>query len=261
MITAGIDAGAENTKALIFKDEKVVAYSLIPQGLDVALLVAERALSEAAKIAKISLSNIDYLVSTGVSGEQLPFCQEYASESAACARGVSWLIPQVDTAIDIGADKCLVVKCQHGRPFRTARNDRCAAGTSRFLRIAAKPLGVDVEQMGRLALRSQVEIEIDSVCAVFAESEIISLIHQKQRPEDIARAVFRGLASRIYTLLIKVGFEKNLVIVGGIAHNVGFIRALEEKVGSKILIPANPMMTGALGAALIAHEKGMAIRQ
>ncbi|MDD5312682.1 MAG: acyl-CoA dehydratase activase, partial [Dehalococcoidia bacterium] len=164
---------------------------------------------------------------------------------------------ETDTVVDIGADKCLVVKCQHGRPFKTARNDRCAAGTSRFLRIAAKPLGVDVREMGRLALRSQMEIEIDSVCAVFAESEIISLIHQKKHPEDIARAVFKGLASRIYTLLVKVGFEKSLVMVGGVARNEGLVRALEEKAGCSIMIPEEPMIAGALGAALIACEKGM----
>jgi benzoyl-CoA reductase subunit D len=257
VITAGIDAGAENTKALIFRDDKVLAYSIIPQGLEATLPIAEKALAEAARSAGVLLSDIDYLVSTGISSEQVAFCSEYVSESAACARGASWLIPSTDTVIDIGADKCLVVKCQRGRPFKTARNDRCAAGTSRFLKIAAKPLGVDVEEMGRMALRSQVEIEIDSVCAVFAESEIISLIHQKQRSEDIAKAVFKGLANRVYTLIVKVGFEKDLVMVGGIAKNKGFIRVLEEKAGCNILIPDEPMIAGALGAAIIAYEKGM----
>jgi len=257
VITAGIDVGAENTKALIFGADRILAYSILPQGLQTALPVAEKALAEAAANAGIKVSEIDYLVATGIGSEQVTFCHEYASESAASARGASWLMPETDTAVDIGADKCLVIKCQRGRPFRTARNDRCAAGTSRFLRIAAKPLGINVEEMGRLALRSQEEIEIDSVCAVFAESEIISLIHQKKRPEDIARAVFRGLASRIYTLVVKVGFEKNLVMVGGVAKNVGLVRALEEKTGCRIMIPEEPMIAGALGAALIACEKFM----
>jgi predicted CoA-substrate-specific enzyme activase len=164
-------------------------------------------------------------------------------------------LPSADTVIDMGADKCLVVKCRDGKPLNTVRNDRCASGTGRFLKVAAKPLGVDVEEMGRLSLDSHKDVEINNTCAVFAESEIISLIHLKQHPEDIARAVFRGLARRVYTMIIKVDFKKDLVMVGGIAKNVGMVKAMEEQAGCHILIPEDPIIVGALGAALIASER------
>ena len=255
MITAGIDSGAENTKAVILGEDKVLAYSIIPQGTVSSLPVAQRALAEATERARISPGEINYVISTGSGSEHIAFAHEQATESSCCARGTTWLLPDTDTVIDIGADKCLVVKCQRGKPFKTARNDRCAAGSGRFLKIAAKPLGIEVEEMGELSLQSRVAIGIESTCAVFAESEIISLIHQRYRTEDIARAVFKGLASRIYTLVVKVGFAKNLVMVGGIARNPGMVKAMEEQAGCHILIPQEPIIVGALGAALIAREK------
>jgi predicted CoA-substrate-specific enzyme activase len=258
VITAGIDAGAENTKAVIVIDNKVLGYSVIRQGMDATLLVAENALAEAAGRAGISTEQIEYLISTGIGGEYIWFSNEQATESASCARAAEWLRADTDTVIDIGADKCLVIKCQRGRPFRTARNDRCAAGAGRFLEIAAKPLGIDVDEMGKLSLQSGQDIGIESICAVFAESEIISLIHKRARTEDIARAVFKGLANRIYTLIMKVGFERNLAMVGGIAKNAGLIRALEEKTGTTIFVPQEPIIAGAIGAALIAFDKKMA---
>lgn len=258
MITAGIDAGAENTKAVIVCDDKLVAYSVVRQGMDASLPVARKVLNEAAGRAGISPGQIEYLISTGVSGESITFSREQATESASCARGISWLRPETDTVVDIGADKCLVVKCQRGRPFRTTRNDRCAAGAGRFLEIAARPLGISVDEMGNLALQSNEDIGIESICAVFAESEIISLIHKRCRSEDIARAVFSALANRIYTLIMKVGFERNLAMVGGVANNRGLVKAIEEKTGCTVFVPPEPIIVGALGAALIACDKKMA---
>jgi predicted CoA-substrate-specific enzyme activase len=168
-------------------------------------------------------------------------------------------VPSADTVVDIGADKCLVVKCREGRLLNIARNDRCASGTGRFLKVAAAPLGLDPQEMGNLSLISQRTVEITNTCAVFAESEIISLIHQKHRPEDIAKAVFRGLAGRISTLLMKVDFKPDLVIVGGVAKNPGMVNAMEEQAGFPVVVPPEPMITGALGAALLAVQKKMVV--
>lgn len=198
---------------------------------------------------------MENIVSTGIGSEYIPFARSQATESSCCARGGSWLWPSVDTLIDMGANKCLVVKCQNGRPLNTVRNDRCASGTGRFLKVAAKPLGIDVEEMGRVSLQSRGEVEISSTCAVFAESEIISLIHLKHRSEDIAKAVFRGLAQRIYTSLLKVGFQRDLLMVGGIACNIGMVKAIEELAGCPVIVPENPILAGALGAALIAVDR------
>ena len=137
----------------------------------------------------------------------------------------------------------------------TTRNDRCASGTGRFLRIAAEPLGVDPQEMGNLSLKSQKTVEINNTCAVFAESEIISLIHLKHRPEDIAKAVFRGLARRIFTLIMKVDFKPDLVMVGGVAKNAGMVKAMEEQAGCPVVVPEEPMIVGALGGALLAARR------
>ena len=254
MITVGIDAGAENMKAVILGDHGIISYSVIPQGKDAVPSVAEGALKEAAEKAGVALSDIDYMVATGIGSEYISFVQEKATESSCCARGASWLLPSTDTIIDMGADHCLVVRCRDGKLLNTARNDRCASGTGRFLKVAAKPLGIDAEEMGKLSLKSQKNVEINNTCAVFAESEIISLIHLKHHPEDIAKAVFRGLARRVYTLIIKVDFKQDLVMVGGVAKNVGMVKAMEEQAGCPILIPEEPIITGALGGALIGAE-------
>ena len=255
MLTAGVDAGAENTKVVILMDDRILSHSIIPQGMEGVLPVVQRAMQEALTLAGIKLDKIENIVGTGIGSEYIPFARSQATESSCCARGGSWLCPSMNTLIDIGANKCLVVRCQNGKPLNTVRNDRCASGTGRFLKVAAKPLGVDVEEMGRLSLQSQGEVEISSTCTVFAESEIISLIHLKHRPEDIAKAVFKGLAQRIYTMMLKVGFQKDLLMVGGIACNIGIVKAVAELAGCPVIVPENPILTGALGAALIAAER------
>ena len=255
MITAGIDVGAEDIKSIILSDGRILSYSVVSQGTEPTPSAALRGLSEAAEKAGITRTEIECSVGTGVGRKYVSFADKQATESSCCARGITWLLPSTDTVIDMGADKCLVVKCKHGRPLNTVRNDRCAAGTGRFLEIAAKPLGLGVEGMGQLALKSGKDVDIESTCAVFAESEIISMIHSKHRPEDISWAVFKGLARRVYTMLLKVGFERDLAMVGGLTKNVGMVKAIEEQAGCHILIPEEPIAVGALGAALIAAEK------
>ncbi len=255
MISGGIDAGVENIKAVIVEDGQVLSHSVVPVGTQAVLAAGEAAFGEAVEKAGISASRVEYIIATGVSSESIPFAQDKASEASCCARGVTHLRPTTDTAIDMGADKCLVVRCRGGRLLNTARNDRCASGTGRFLKVAAKPLGMGVEEMGQLSLTSQNSVEINNTCAVFAESEIISLIHLKNRPEDIAKGVFRGLARRVYTLLIKVGFQNELVMVGGVAKNAGMVKAMEEQAGRSIWVPPAPILVGALGAALIAADR------
>ncbi len=255
MITAGIDAGTENLKVVILDERQNLSYSVTPLERKSVLSVAHSAFKETADKAGVSLNAIDCVVATGVGSDYVSFVQAKASEAACCARGAIYLIPSTGTVIDLGADKCLVVKTREGRLLNTVRNDRCASGSGRFLEIASKPLGTDPEGLGQLSLRSQKDVVINNNCAVFAESEIISLIHLKHQPEDIAKAIFRGLARRIYTLIIKADFQPELVMVGGVARNVGMVTALEELVGCPVLVPQEAMIVGALGAALIAARK------
>lgn len=255
MITAGIDSGAENLKVVIMRDGEIVSYSIMPLGRESVASIAERGLEEAREKGKISVSEIESVVTTGIGRDYISNNHNQASESSCVARGTSYLVSSADTVVDMGADKCLIVKCRNGRPLKTVRNDRCAAGSGRFLNIAAKPLGLDVGEMGRLSLQSRETIEINNTCAVFAESEIISLIHLKHRPEDIAKAVFRGLAFRVHTMLSKVAFGRDLVMIGGIAKNIGMVKALEEQAGCSIVVPEEPMIVGAVGAALIGAKE------
>ncbi len=255
MITAGIDVGAENVKVVLLGEKGILSHSVLAQDTGSVPGAVEEAFGEAARRAGVERQDIAAAIGTGIGAEYIPFAAEKATESSCCARGAFFFFPGADTVIDMGADKCLVVKCRNGKLLNTARNDRCASGTGRFLKIAAKPLGIDVEEMGRLSLQSQKNVEINNTCAVFAESEIISLIHLKHLPPDIAKAAFRGLARRAYTLLIKVDFKPDLVMVGGVAKNIGMVKAMEEQAGCRILVPEEPILAGALGAALIAAER------
>lgn len=255
MVTAGVDAGAENTKVVLLEENRIIAFSIVHQGTESIPPIAQRAIEEAVDAAGINADEIENIVSTGVGSEYILSARSQATESSCCARGGSWLWPSVDTLIDMGGNKCLVVKCQNGRLLKTVRNDRCASGTGRFLRAAAQPLGINEEEMGRISLQSKTQVEISSTCAVFAESEIISLIHLKQRPEDIAKAVFRALAQRIYAMMLKVEFQRDLLMVGGIACNIGMLKAIEDLCGLPVIVPENPILAGALGAALIAADR------
>lgn len=254
MIAGGIDVGAENIKVVILKNQRILSHSILCQGSGSVLTISEKALDDAIKKTELSNTDIVRIATTGIGSEYVSFANQKLTETSCIARGASWLSASIDTVVDIGADKCLVVKVKNGRPINSIRNDRCASGTGRFLKAAAKPLGVDVEEMGRLSLKSEKEVYIENTCAVFAESEIISLIHQKHRREDIAKAVFKGLASRIYTLIMKMGLGKNIYLVGGFGKNAGMLKAMEEQMGGSISVPEEPMIIGALGAALIATE-------
>jgi predicted CoA-substrate-specific enzyme activase len=165
-------------------------------------------------------------------------------------------MPSASIVLDMGAETCMAIRIgKGGVPLNIVRNDRCASGTGRSLKMAAKMLGKSLDEMGALSLLSQEEISINNTCAVFAESEIISKIHNQYRVEDIAKAVFQGLARRAHSLIIKAGQEKDVAMVGGLADNAGMIRALQDELGCAVLVPDQPMIVGALGAALIAREK------
>ena len=256
MIAVGIDAGVENIKIVILESGRRLSHAIFAQGHETTESATQKALQEATDRARISNDDIKFIVATGDGSGCLSFVDEQATEASCCCRGAARMHLPSDTIIDMGAETCLVVKCQDGKPFNTIRNDRCASGTGRFLKMAAKPLGIDVDEMGRLSLQSHEDLKVNSTCAVFAESEIISLIHLKHRTEDISRAVFRGLARRVYTMIVKVGFNKDLVMIGGFARNAGMVRVIAEVAGCEIFTPEEPLIVGALGAALIAEERG-----
>lgn len=255
MITAGIDAGVETTKVAIMNDGKLLSAAVLPAGSLATATVAEQAYGEATESAGVSAKEIASVVATGISAREIPFAGEWATEAFCCAAAADWLWGVEVAVIDVGAQKTLVIRCRAGLPLKISNNDRCAAGAGRFMTMVARLLSIRTEDIGELAVRSTEEVTIQSTCAVFAESEIISLIHLKKKPEDILRGALKGLASRIYSQLLTVGMGGKVCLVGGMARNAGLLKALEELAGSKIVIPEQPEIVGAVGAALIGRKR------
>ncbi|SMC82630.1 acyl-CoA dehydratase activase [Papillibacter cinnamivorans] len=253
MITAGIDVGMETVKAVVWDPDRAKAYSCaLPLNQAPVSQTARQAFQAAAAKAEVAPEAVWNIAATGSGREAVEFARSYLGEAVCCARGAGAAAPSAVTVIDLGADKCLAIRCRGGQLQKSLRNDRCASGSGKFLEIAAAPLGVGPKELGQMSLGSRNYIEINNKCAVFAESEIISLIHAKRRPEDIAKAVFRSLARRIYTMAIKLDWEEEVAMVGGVAYNQGMVKALEEELGCRVFVPKEPLVTGALGAALLA---------
>ena len=256
MIHVGLDIGSQYVKTVVLKDRIVVATCVEKLGTgSIETLVFDSYLT-ALKKAGIAEKEVDYTVATGIGREFITFADIEISELLCSTRGVNWLPPPTGFFLDMGMEKAIVVKNHDGKPFQSFRNDRCASGTGRFLDIAAKPLGLSVEEMGDVSLKSTKVISISSNCAVFAESEIISLIHQKEKIADIVRAIFISMASKVHSLILKMGNVENLTMIGGFAKNVGLVKAIELEAGCQVIVPdtIDPQLVTALGAALIGSE-------
>lgn len=227
---------------------------VIPGGIESTAKVAQTALNEVAKKAGVSVKDIGHIIATGAGREHIPWANQKVMEFLCLAKGIDFLLPPTRTLIDLGAGKSLAVKCSGGKVIKVATSGKCASGTGIFLEMAASVLSLNISDMDELFFKSKKNLEIVSLCAVFAESEIISLVHDGVKLEDIIRGVFMGLAGRVYSQLMDLGIEKDIAVVGGVLKNKAMIAALEERVGFNILVPENPEIVGALGAALIAQE-------
>ncbi|MDY7034961.1 MAG: acyl-CoA dehydratase activase [Thermodesulfobacteriota bacterium] len=251
VITAGIDAGLQNIKVAILKGKDILSLVNFPACNKSIAVATLEALKMAAEQVQLLLDDIEYITATGSGMGDIPFVKNRISEFICLTKGINYFFPSVDIVLDIGVQKTLVVKCKHGMPIKIGYNDRCASGTGRYLEMAANILGLQLEESGRLSLQSESPVEVTSNCAVFAESEIISLVHAGNRPEDILKGVYKSLASSLYPLLLKTGLEKNSVtaLCGGVVKNMGIVEALREMVGN-LYIPDQPEMISAIGAAL-----------
>lgn len=254
MLTAGIDAGAEYLKVVLLSDSNIVSHSILAYEHEPILTIANKGLSQATEKAGVTEQEIDFIAATGGNREAVSFSHEQVTEPRCCTRGATWLFPSTKTVIDLGAEKCLVMKCRNGIPLKFARSDKCASGTGRYLQVICKLLGIEVDDMGPLSLKSQKNVDIQSTCTIFAESEAISLIHQNYAPEDIMWGAIRALAARIRSLIVGVGLETDVTMIGGIAKNIGVIKALEQQTSCNILVAEEPMIGAALGAAIVAAE-------
>ncbi len=252
---AGIDIGSVTTKAVIINDkEETLAFSLLPTRYSREESGTE-VLKRALEIIRKSNDDIKYMVSTGYGRRAFSLSNKVLPEIICHARGTKLLFPEVRTIIDIGGQDSKVIELdENGMVTRFEMNDKCAAGTGRFLEVLTdRILNLRIDDLGPLASRSKQPCLLSSVCTVFAESEIISLLSENRAKEDIAYGISRAIAKRVIGMGTggQIGYEEPIVFSGGVARNIGVAKAIEEELGKKILSPENPQLTAALGAAVL----------
>ena len=254
MITAGIDCGSQNTKGAILKDGKVVAIALLPTEFD-ADLAAQKVYEEILSKAGLKKEDVNKVVITGVGRDIIKWGDDDVNEVGAAARGAKFAIPETDTIIDMGADSCRVIRLNDdGSIMKYEVNDKCASGAGTFIEAMARALQISTEEMGDYSLRHTKELATNAQCVVFAESEVISLIHAKESREDIAYGVHMGIANRIASMIRRVGLTDHFTMVGGPAFNKGLVSCMSKVFGREITIPENNQFMSAVGAAIYGAE-------
>lgn len=255
MITAGVDCGSKNVRVLILKDGEMLAKAMVPAGMDTAA-AAQKAYEKALAGAGLEADDVEKIVATGAGRNELRFKNDMVTEVGADARGAIYLFPEARTVIDVGAEEGRAIKIDsQGKVVDFAINEKCAAGAGAFTEAMARALEVELDELGRLSLQSTQAIPMNAQCAVFAESEVVTLVHKKTAKPDMARAIHDAIADRITSMVRRVGIEEKIALIGGVAYNVGFVKSLEEDLETKVLIPDSPEFVGALGAALVAAER------
>lgn len=256
MYVMGIDSGSTSTNAVIMdQDRKLLAYSVVRTGAKSGES-ADKILNEVLKKAGLLREDISWIVSTGYGRVSIPFADENVTEISCHGRGAHYFNPGIRTILDIGGQDSKGIRLnESGEVVDFVMNDKCAAGTGRFLEMIARSLEVAVDDLGPIALKSSEEIEITSMCSVFAESEVISLIANNKEKADIANGICRSIANKSWSLLKRVGMEPDFMMTGGVAKNPGVVRAVEDKIGAKLYICPEPEIVGAAGAALYALDR------
>lgn len=259
MLVAGLDVGAKNVHAVLIKDGELAARAVVASGFDHEES-ADGGLVEAARIAGVRREEIVLIAATGTGRKALTFAAVQPTEIAADARGASDLLPRARTVIDVGADEARAIRLgENGKVIDFAVNEKCAAGAGAFVEAMSRALEMDLDDFARASLDSTQVIPMNAQCTVFAESEVVSLIHANTPPADIARAVHDAMASRVSTMVRRVGIEDPVVLGGGAALNVGFVKSLAEALGGvDVYVLADAEYLGAHGAALIAWEAAQA---
>jgi predicted CoA-substrate-specific enzyme activase len=249
---AGVDIGSTMTKVVIMNDA-VLASVIGPTGPEHRKL-ANRVMEEALAKAKLAFEDITYVVATGYGRINVPFADKQITEISCHARGVAHLLPVVRTVIDVGGQDSKGIKLKDGRAVDFVMNDKCAAGTGRFLEVTAEELGVSLEDMGRLYLEAKNKVEISSTCTVFAAQEVVAKLSQGVALPDIIAGLHEAIATRIYGMVRRLKIEREVALTGGGAKNIGLVKAMEAKLGFPVLVPPEPLLTGAIGAALLGRD-------
>ena len=252
----GLDSGSTSTNAVVMNEARKIVASVVIRTGAKAGASAERAYREVLERAGITPDQVACTIATGYGRVSIPFADENVTEISCHGRGAHYFNPDVRTILDIGGQDSKAIHVNTaGEVTDFAMNDKCAAGTGRFLEMIARSLEISLDELGPAALESKKRLEIASMCSVFAESEVISLIANNEEKPDIAAGVCRAVAGKAYSLMRRVGLEGAYMMTGGVAQNPGVVRAVEELIGEKLFICEDPEIVGATGAALLALEK------
>lgn len=256
---AGIDVGSTQTKAIILNEERrIVGRALIDTGAYISQ-AAERSFQLALQDAGLRREQVGFVVGTGYGRFKVTFGDAQITEISCHARGANLLFPKTRTVIDMGGQDAKGIKVgESGEVKDFVMNDKCAAGTGRFLANAAEALGLSLDAIGPLALKGTDPVRLSTVCAVFVESDIMSYVAQGKKLEDILAGVHSAIAARTIALVRRVGIEPEVTFTGGVSRNVGMVKALEEKLGMPLNVSPESHFMGAIGAALMALERAVA---
>ncbi len=249
----GIDIGSGTSKGVITEDGKLLAYHLLPSGINYRV-AAQRLREELLAKVDLSPEDIAYTIATGLGAGSAPFSNEQVADIRCCAKGINRIFPSARTIIDVGEQSSQVIRLsEEGQVTNFVVSEKCAAGSGRFLEIMANVLRIDLKDIGPLSLKSENPVAFTTGCAVFGESEAISRVSEGFSKEDILAGVHKALASKISALIDRVGLEKECAISGGGSLNIGLIKSVEEELGIRLLVPPQPQIITALGAAIMAE--------
>lgn len=253
LITAGIDCGAKTTKTVIMQDGKIVGRAAVLTGFDQAAAITE-SLSDALRDAGISVNRLDRIAGTGSGAKSIQDADLLVNEIKAIAAAANYFFPSAGTVVDVGAEESRAVKCDDkGRVIDFVVNEKCAAGAGIFIEAMARALEIEVEKMGETALSSENSIRINAQCTIFAESEVVGLIHANTEKKDICKAIHDAMASRIGSMIRHIGMNPDVVMLGGTAYNRGFVAAMKRELDvDLILVPDLPEFGAAVGASIAA---------
>ncbi|MHC4197068.1 MAG: 2-hydroxyacyl-CoA dehydratase [Planctomycetota bacterium] len=252
MLSLGIDIGSLSTDAVLLNENReIVASEVIATGAS-SKKAADKIWASILSTTGFSEKEIDYVVATGYGRVRVPFAKEVVTEITCHGKGAHFFFPNARTVIDIGGQDSKVIKVDaKGNVLDFVMNDKCAAGTGRFLEVMARTLEIDLDEMGPLSLEGSGKLAISSLCTVFAESEVVSLIGADNQVPDICRALHMAISKRIAAQARRVGVVEQVVMSGGVAKNVGMVKELEKLIGTRLRRTEEPQIIGAVGAALI----------
>ena len=256
MYSCGIDVGSVSSEAVIIdrssNEIEILAYEILPTGGD-SKKTADDIFQKVLKKTNLSKTRIDSIIATGYGRINIPFADKNITEISCHARGVINYYPDTRTVVDVGGQDSKVIKLDEcGNPVDFLMNDKCAAGTGRFLEVMAKALEIDLFNFADIFMKTGGRVDISSTCTVFAESEIVSLIGHGVDKNKIIKGLTYSITDRLVSMIERIGLEEPVCMTGGVAKNLAVVKALEERLEISISVPEEPQITGALGAALLA---------